>query len=118
MTAVAKNLEQKLKKQGMKLPCRETTPMSSDYRLELDTTEELDADDITMFQGLIGDLRWAKYIGRVDILHEASVLSSFQSEPCEGSLHQVFHIFDFMKNNPKLKIYFDPRFLNTDHTPF
>ena len=44
--------------------------MSSDYRPELDATEELDGNDITMFQDLIGDLRWATEIDRVDILHE------------------------------------------------
>ena len=38
MKAVVENLEERLKKQGMKLPAIETTPMTSDYRPELDTT--------------------------------------------------------------------------------
>ena len=112
MKEVVNNPEERLKKQGMKLPAREITPMSSDYRPELDATAELDTNNINMFQELIGYLRWATEIGRVDILHEVSVLSKFQDSPNEEHLHQVFHIFAFMKKNPKLTIYFDPRFPN------
>ena len=83
----------------MKLPARETTTMLYDYRQELDAISELDAKNITMFQELIGDLIWSKEIGRVDILHEVSMLSVFQSAPSEGHLHQVFHIFFFIEKN-------------------
>ena len=48
----------------MKLPARATNPMSSDYITELDTTAELDAKNTTMFQELIGNLRWATDIGK------------------------------------------------------
>ena len=51
--------------------------MSSDYRPDIDATSELDANDITMFQYLIGELIWDTEIGRVDILHEVLVLSVF-----------------------------------------
>ena len=102
----------------MKLPTRVTSPISSDYRPELDAKAELDVKDITMFQELIGDLRWATEISRVDILHDVSLLSEFQASPREGHLHQVFHIPDFMKKNPKLTIYFDPIFPNIDSTSF
>ena len=72
---VVKNLEERLKKYGMTLPARETIPISSDYRPETNATAELDANDITMFQELIGELIWDTEKGRVDILHEVSVLS-------------------------------------------
>ena len=71
-----------------------------------------------MFQELIGEMRWFTEIGRVDILHEVSVLSVFKEAPRERNLNQVFHIFDFMKKNPKLTIYFDPRFPNIYPTSF
>ena len=48
----------------MKLTARETTPMLYDYRHELDAISELDAKNITMFQKLIGNLRWATDIGK------------------------------------------------------
>ena len=44
--------------------------MSSDYTPELYATTELESDGITMYQELIGELRWAIEIGRVDINHE------------------------------------------------
>ena len=84
--AIVKNLEDRLQKEGQKLPTRAITPMSSDYRPELDGTAELDSDDITMYQELIGELRWAIEIGRVDILHEVSLLSAYQAGPREGHL--------------------------------
>ena len=69
-----------------------------------------------MFQELIGELIWSTEIGGVDILHEVSVLSAFQAAPLEGYLHQVLQILDFMKDNPKLTIYFHPRSPNIDPT--
>ena len=82
MKVVLNNLEESLKKQVIKLPSRAKTSMSSDYRPDLNATEELDAKNITMFQELIVDMRWATEIYRVDILHEVSVLSAFQGAPC------------------------------------
>ena len=101
------NLETQLKKRNMKLPSRSTTPMVSEYIPELDISEELCPDDITFFQELIGILRWAVEIGRVDILTELSMLSTYQAAPRQGHLEQVLHIFAFLKKNPKLTLYFD-----------
>ena len=57
--SVVKTLEERIKKQGMKLPARATTPMSYDYIPEINESSELYANDITMLQELIGELRWA-----------------------------------------------------------
>ena len=118
MKTIVKNLEGRFKKQGMKLPARAKTPISSNFRPELDATAKLDANYITMFQELIGYMRWATEIGRVDILHEVLGLSAFQASTREGHLHHIFHMFSFMKNNPKITIYIDPRFPNIDLTSF
>ena len=75
--AIIKNVEVRLQEKGRILLSRATTPMSSDYKPELDRTHELDSNGITMYQELIGELRWAIEIGRVDILHEVSILSSY-----------------------------------------
>ena len=58
MKEVVRNLEERFKKQGNKLPAREKTPMSSDYIPKLDVTAEMYTNNITRFQELIGDLRW------------------------------------------------------------
>ena len=73
------NIEEKLNKQGMKLPAMKITPLSSYYRPELRAIAELDTNDVTKFQELSGEMRWSTGIGRVDILHEVLVLSEFQA---------------------------------------
>ena len=49
--------------------------MLQSYLPYLDATEELEPDDIQFSQELIGMLRWAIEIGRVDVLLETSILS-------------------------------------------
>ena len=113
-----KNVEDSLKKRGMKLQSKASTPMGSGYKPELDASEELDADDVTFFQELIGILRWAIEIGRVDIHTEVSMLSSYQASPRMGHLEQVIHIFAYLKKKPKLTLYFDPEEPILDHSMF
>ena len=48
--------------------------MHKSYKHELDDSAELDPDNITYFQELIGILRWSIEIRRVDILIEVSRL--------------------------------------------
>ena len=81
--------------------------MSAVYYPETDSSPELDLEDTTLFQELIGILRWAVEIGRVDILTELLMLSTYQALPREGHLEQIYHIFAFLKKNPKLTLYFD-----------
>jgi hypothetical protein len=50
--------------------------MKSGYRPKIDTSAELKIDGIQYFQELIGILRWACALGRVDIATEVSLLSS------------------------------------------
>ena len=57
---------------------------------------------------MIGILRWAVEIGRVDILLEVSLLSSHLALPRIGHIQAVYHIFGYLKQVPKRKLYFDP----------
>ena len=57
---------------------------------------------------MIGILRWAVEIGRVDILLKVSLLSSHLDFPRIGHLQAVYHIFGYLKQVPKRKLYFDP----------
>ena len=53
------NIEDRLKRKGMKLPNKVTTPMNIDHRPEFDFSPELGQDKITFHQEIIGMLRWA-----------------------------------------------------------
>jgi hypothetical protein len=74
----------------------------------MDTTQELKADGVSYYQELVGVLRWAVELGRVDILFETSLMSSHLALPRLGHLEQVFHMFGYLKEHPKRKIAFDP----------
>jgi hypothetical protein len=116
--SIVDNLEKRLKERGDKLPSKALSPMTLEYKPELDESNKLDKNGITMYQELIGELRWAIEIGRVDILHEVSLLSSYQASPCKGHLEQLIHIFEFLKQKPKLTLYFDPSDPQIDPTTF
>ena len=79
-TAVA-NVEEKLSKSGLRLPSKCTMPFVSGYHPSEDTSRELDTEGIRYFQELIGVLRGAIELGRVDILLEVSLLSTHLALP-------------------------------------
>jgi len=108
----------KLAKENKQLVLKAVTPMTSDYAPELDGSPELNADDTQYYQELIGILRWATEIGRVDIVVEVSIMSQFQAMPREGHLKEVLHMFAFLKRKPKLTLYFDPMEPNLDISMF
>jgi hypothetical protein len=74
--AAVSNVEEDLAKSGKRLPSKCVTPFSSKHAPWLEESPELKADGVQRHQELIGQLRWAVEIGRVDILLETSLLSS------------------------------------------
>ena len=96
-----------LKKKGLGLPSKCVTPLSNGYRSEIDVTPELKADGVQYYQELVGMLRWAVEIGRVDILLEVSLMSPHLALPRQGHLEQVIHIFGYLRTHKKLRLMFD-----------
>ena len=80
-------------KHELKFPTRCNTPLSLNYNPSEDRTQQLDASGVQYFQELIGVLRWAVELGRVENLLEVYFLSNRLDLPHEGHLHQVYHIF-------------------------
>jgi len=105
---VLKDVESTLSEAGKKLPSKASSPFTSnDYRPELDDTEELSASEATYFQGLIGILRWCIELGRIDIITEVTMLSSFLVNPRRGHLDQAFHIIAYLKKHIRSSMVFD-----------
>jgi hypothetical protein len=77
-------VETELKKVGKALPTKVVTPMTADYRPELDQSKEFRPDQVTYFAGLIGVLHWCIKLGRIDIIVEVSLLSRFLACPHKG----------------------------------
>ncbi len=57
----------------------------------------------------MGILRWAVELGRVDVLLETALMSTYLAMPREGHLQQIYRIFGYLKLYPKRKIAFDPK---------
>lgn len=106
------------KKYNMPARKKVSSPFSPNYRPEMDSTAELDADDATKFQSEIGILRWIVEIGRVDIITEVSLLSTHLALPRIGHLMQVWHIYQFLRNKHNGCLIFDPTYPAIDMNSF
>ena len=52
--AALETVSKQLEKRGVKFPSRVSTPIAAGYTPETNTTPELNSDDVTHFQELIG----------------------------------------------------------------
>ena len=68
---------------------------SSSYRPELDATEFCEPSMIAFYQNMIGILRWACELGRLDVLLETSLLSQYMVAPRMGHLKQAVNVFSY-----------------------
>ena len=109
-TAV-KNVEEYVNAQDrkdLKLPSQAETPMRPSYRLDLDVMPELDEKDSAYYKSLIGILRWAVELGRVNICLEVSMMSAHLTLPRKGHLDQVLQIFEYLKKYHNTELVYDP----------
>ena len=104
------NLEKKIAKKGLKLRPGIKAPLTSKYRPEVDVSPELEAEDASFYQSLIGSLRWIVEMGRIDICCEVSMMASQVAMPREGHLQQVYHIFGYLKAHHNARIMMDPSY--------
>ena len=106
--AAVANVELHLKEEERKLSMRASTPLlSNQYHPELDVSDELKCTELAYYQSLIGVLRWAVELGRVDICLEVSMMLSYLAMPCEGHLEGVYHIFSYLKWHHNSEMVFD-----------
>ena len=106
-----KNVEMNATERGLSLPKRVQGPLSHGYKPELDTSPELDQKDTQWYQEMIGILRWAIELGRVDIQFEVTIMASFTANPREDHLKGVLHIFSYLKyQEPNRWLLMDPTY--------
>lgn len=82
--------------------------MQANYQPEQDTNAELKIEGVRYYQELVGILRWAVELGRMDIAMEILMLSTHLSLPRSGHSQQVYHMFGYLKAKPKRTLVFDP----------
>lgn len=113
-----KNLELKLDKKNLKLRSNVKAPLSKDYRPELDSSPELNAEDSSLYQSLIGSLRWMVEMGRIDICCEVSMMSSHVAMSREGHLQQLYQLFGYLKTHHNARIIMDPSYPTVQEDDF
>jgi Reverse transcriptase (RNA-dependent DNA polymerase) len=113
-----KTLEAILEKEDIKLKAKPKRPTPLGYRPEVDTSEALDAELASRYQNLIGMLRWACELGRIDIMTEVSMLSSHNALPRAGHLQAVYQVFAYLKAHENSSIVFDDAIPDIDERRF
>jgi hypothetical protein len=87
---------------GYVLKLNVKNPFPTGYKPEINITEELDQTLASRYTQLIGILRWAVKIGRIDIYLKVSLLSQYQPNPCFRHLEAIYHIFTYLKKHPDM----------------
>jgi hypothetical protein len=111
-----KNMKAKMAKDGLEFNKKLSDPAISvpqplssvSYRPELDTSVECTDEQVTLYQNIIGILRWVVELGRIDIAYEVSILSRYLVQPRTGHLLQALHIFKYLDIHSKNELAFDP----------
>ena len=57
-------------------------------------------------------------MGRVEILYEVATMSTHLAMPSIGHLQELFHVFGYLKANPKRKLVFDSYHTMVDERRF
>ncbi len=101
-------MEDHLAKSGEKLPYKAPTPLTSEYRPEIDVSSKLGDTEASYFHSLVGVLWWIVELGRVDIDVEVLMMSSHLALPRVGHLKEIYHIFAYLKAHSNTEMVFDP----------
>ena len=95
-----------LEKRGLRLTLKCITPLSCGYHPEINAAVYLNTDAVQWYKELIGTLRGAVEIGRIDILLEVSLLSTHLALPREFHMEKFLHIFGYLKLHKKMRLMF------------
>jgi hypothetical protein len=71
-------------------------PFAGGYKPDLDESPELDPTRANFYQSQIGIMRWCVELGRIDIITEVSMLSTYLCVPPEDHLEAAFHVFAYL----------------------
>ncbi len=80
----------------------------------MDTSPYLDDDFTTLYQQLIGTLRWCVKLGRIDLHLPVALMAQYMAAPRVGHLDQLFHMFGYLKAHGRSKLVLDPAYPNID----
>jgi hypothetical protein len=102
-----------------------SAPFEATSRAEIDESPVLGPEIANYFQSQIGILCWCVELGRIDMISEVSMLSTFLCMSREGHLDAVYHLFAYLSLHHNARVVFDPTypdvymraFIKTDWKP-
>jgi hypothetical protein len=103
---------------GQKLMNKAYGPFAGGYKPELDESPELDPTRANFLQSQIGILRWCVELGRIGIITEVSMLTTYLCLPREVHLEAVLHVFAYMGLHHNARTMFDPTYPAVDMGTF
>jgi hypothetical protein len=83
------------------------TPMDEAYHPELEESDLLPPDKISIYRSLIGSANWIVTLGRFDIQYATNVLARYSSAPREGHMRALQRVFGYLRKFHKGKILID-----------
>jgi hypothetical protein len=117
--AGVQNVQEYLKENGdRKLKKKAYAPFEATYRAEIDESPVLGPEMANYFQSQIGILGWCVELGRIDIITEVSMLSTFLCMPCEGHLDDVYHLYAYLSLQHNARVVFEPTYPDVDMRAF
>jgi hypothetical protein len=117
--AAVKNVQEYLKKNGeRRLKKKESAPFEATYMAEIDESLVLGPKMANYFQSQIGIFLWCVELGRIDIITEVSMLSTFLCMLREGHLDTVYHLFAYLSLHHNTRVVFDPTYHDVDMRAF
>jgi hypothetical protein len=117
--AEVQNVQEYVKNNGdRKLKKKASAPFEATYRAEIDESPVLGPEMAIFFQFQIEILRWCVELGRIDIITEVSMLSTFLCMPRECHLDAVYHLFTYLSLHHNARVIFDPTYTNVDMSAF
>jgi hypothetical protein len=75
-------------------------PLLKTYKPELNITPSCSEEHASRFRQIIGILRWAVKLGRLDIHFEGLMMSQYQANPRVGNLEALYLVVHYLKKNP------------------
>jgi hypothetical protein len=95
-----------------------SAPFEATYRADIDESPVLGPEMANYFLSKIWILRWCVELGRIDIITEVSMLSTFLCMPREVHLDAVYHLFSYLSLHHNARVMFDPTYPNIDMHAF
>ena len=85
-------------------PKKQKTPLEPNDHPELDSSKEVEFDQIKEVQSMVGQFQWLVSLGRFDIFSAVTTLSRFRVQPREGHVDRCKGLFGYLAEKPEAGI--------------